>query len=274
MLAPTITLLHGAELPQLGLGTYPMSDVEAAIDVRNAIESGYRLIDTAEAYGNETGVGIGVRNSGVPREEIFITSKFNKQWHSVAGVEKTWQASTQRLGVDYLDMLLIHWPNPDQDQYVEAWQGLIRLLEDGRVRAIGTSNFKPAHLQRLIDETGVAPDVNQIQLNPYVARTDPVQFHRAHGIVTESWSPMKPAAMLTEPIIVGIAAAHGVTSAQVVLRWHLQRDLVPIPKSSNPERQRENLSLFGFELTAAEMAAINTLDKGEAAATDSDTFGH
>ena len=186
-LAPTITLSNGVEMPQLGLGTWPMDDAEAARVVAQAIGMGYRLIDTAENYGNERGVGEGLRASGVPREQVFITTKFNKQWHSVEGAQQACDASLLRLGLDHVDLLLVHWPNPDQDRYVEAFEGLVRLLEAGKVRAIGTSNFKPTHLQRLFD-LGLVPHVNQIHLDPYHGRHDVVQVHRERGIVTEAWS--------------------------------------------------------------------------------------
>lgn len=273
-LVPTITLNHGAAMPVLGLGTWPLVGQEGATAVRTALEAGYRLIDTAENYRNEDVVGQGLRESGVPREEVFLTTKFNREWHSVDGARQAAEASLERLGVDYLDLLLIHWPNPDQGRYVQAFQGLVRLLEAGVVRAIGTSNFKPAHLQQVIDATGHVPDVNQINLNPYATRDAAVAFHAAHGIATESWSPISPGALLDDPVIAGIAAAHGRTPAQVVLRWHLQRGFVPIPKSASPVRQRENLAVFDFELTADEVAAISALDKGEDRVTDSDSFGH
>ena len=274
ILAPTVTLAHGAAMPVLGLGTWPLRGPEGAAAVRTALEAGYRLIDTAENYRNEDAVGQGLRDSGVPREEVFLSSKFNREWHSVGGARQAAEASLARLGVDYLDLLLIHWPNPDQGRFVEAFDGLLKLLEAGMVRAIGTSNFKPAHLQRVIDSTGHVPDVNQINLNPYATRDALVAFHAAHGIVTEAWSPIKPAAILDDPVIGGIASEHGRTPAQVVLRWHLQRGFVPIPKSASPERQRENLAVFDFELTAAQLDAISALDRGESGVTDSDSFGH
>lgn len=273
-LAPTITLAHGAEIPAIGLGTWPLQGAEGASAVRTAIEAGYRLIDTAENYRNEDAVGQGVRDSGIPREEIFLTTKFNRRWHSVDGARQAAEASLRRLGVDYLDLLLIHWPNPDQGTYVEAFEGLLKLLEAGVVRAIGTSNFKPAHLQKVIDATGTVPDVNQINLNPYATRNASVAFHAAHGIVTESWSPIKPAEILSDPVITGIAATHDRNPAQVVLRWHVQHGYLPIPKSADPERQQENLAVFDFELTADELAAIDALDRGEADIVDSDSFGH
>lgn len=273
-LAPTVPLAHGAQIPLLGLGTWPLQGDDAARAVRSAIESGYRLVDTAENYRNEEGVGQGVRDSGIAREDVFITTKFNRRWHSVDGARQACDASLRRLGVEYLDLLLIHWPNPDQNTYDEAWKGLVRLLEDGAVRAIGTSNFKPAHLQRIIDATGVVPDVNQVNLNPYATRDAVVAFDAAHGIVTEAWSPIKPASLLSDPVVTALAEKHGRTPAQVILRWHTQRGFVAIPKSASPERQRVNLAIFDFELAPEELDSISALDQGEAHVTDSDTFGH
>ena len=174
----------------IGIGTWPLRGAECAAQIRTAIESGYRLIDTAENYRNEDGVGQGIRDSGIDRAEVFVTTKFNREWHSVDGVRQAYQASLKRLGLDYLDLLLVHWPNPDQDRYVEAVQGLNALLESGELRAIGVSNYKPAHLQRVLDETGIVPDVNQIQLSPYSTRADSRAFNQTHGIVTESCSPI------------------------------------------------------------------------------------
>jgi len=189
-LAPTIRLLHGTEMPRLGLGTSPMDRTETERVVADALRAGYRLIDTAENYGNEEGVGAGLRAGGIPREEVFVTTKFNKRWHGATLVREALGGSLDRLGLEYVDLLLIHWPNPQQDRYVDAWRGMSSLLDDGLVRAIGTSNFTPAHLQRLIDETGVVPEVNQIQLNPLVSRDAARGFHDRHRIVTESWSPL------------------------------------------------------------------------------------
>lgn len=273
-LAPTVPLAHGAQIPLLGLGTWPLQGDEAARAVRSAIESGYRLVDTAENYRNEEGVGQGVRDAGIAREDVFITTKFNRRWHSVDGARQACDASLRRLGVEYLDLLLIHWPNPDQGTYDEAWKGLVRLLEDGVVRAIGTSNFKPTHLQRVIDATGVVPDVNQVNLNPYATRDAVVAFDAEHGIVTEAWSPLKPASLLSDPVVTALAEKHGRTPAQVILRWHTQRGFVAIPKSASPERQRVNLAIFDFELAPEELDSINALDQGESHVTDSDTFGH
>jgi 2,5-diketo-D-gluconate reductase A len=274
--APTIPLPHGAALPRLGLGTWPMDDAEAETVVADALEAGYRLIDTAENYGNERGVGRGIKASGVPREEVFVTTKFNKRWHGVDLVVEAVERAAERLGVDYVDLLLIHWPNPAHDRYVQAWEGLTRLLAEGRVRAIGTSNFKPAHLERIITATGVVPDVNQVQLSPYVTRESTRAFHAEHRIVTESWSPIggQRTDVLHDPVVAELAERYGRTPAQVVLRWHIELGAVPIPKSSDPERLRQNLDIFHFALSEADVAAISALDRGDAAGADSDSFGH
>jgi 2,5-diketo-D-gluconate reductase A len=275
-LAPTLTLLHGASIPALGLGTWPLRGAEAAAAVRTAIEAGYRLVDTAENYRNEDGVGQGIRDSGIDRSEMFITTKFNREWHSVDGVRAAFEASRRRLGVDYIDMLMIHWPNPDQGRFPDAVRGLAALLADGAIKAIGVSNFKPTHLRRVIEETGVTPDVNQIQLSPYSTRDTSRAFDNEHGIVTESWSPIgaTDAGLRTDPLVVGIGEKYGRSATQVVLRWHIQLGLVAIPKSANPERIAENIAIFDFELTPEEMAAISALDQGEDDIADSDVSGH
>ena len=273
--APTVTLGNGVAMPALGLGTWPLGDREAEATVAAAIAAGYRLIDTAENYGNERGVGRAVRASGVGRDELFVTSKFDGRWHSVEGVRKAFARSARRLGLERIDLFLIHWPLPARGRYVEAWRGLIRLLEDGDVRAIGVSNFKPAHLERLLEATGVAPHVNQIQLNPWIVRAAERRFHAAHGIVTESWAPIgKGGDLLAEPAVVRAARRHGRTPAQVVLRWHLQLGLVAIPKTAHPRRLVENLDVFDFALDADEMAEITALDRGGEGVVDSDVFGH
>jgi 2,5-diketo-D-gluconate reductase A len=274
-MTPTVELAHGARLPQIGLGTWPMSDTEAEAAVLAAVEHGYRLFDTAYAYGNEEGVGRGVRACGLAREELFVTTKLNGQWHGYLETQEAWAESARRLGVEYIDLFLIHWPLPAQDRYVEAFRGLVRLLEEGKVRAIGGSNFKPAHLQRIIEETGHVPDVNQIELNPYTTRPRPREYHSDHGIVTQSWAPIGHGrGLLREHAVITIAHAHERTSAQVVLRWHLQQGLTVVPKSSRPERMAENIAIFDFELSDAEMAAISALDQGEECADDSDLIGH
>ncbi len=275
-LAPTLTLLHGATIPVLGLGTWPLRGADAAAAVRTAIEAGYRLVDTAENYRNEDGVGQGIRDSGIDRSEIVITTKFNREWHSVDGVRRAYEASRQRLGVDYIDLLMAHWPNPDQGTFSDAVRGLAALLEDGSIKAIGVSNFKPAHLRRVIEETGVTPDVNQIQLSPYSTRDTSRAFDSEHGIVTESWSPIGGSGddLRSDPLVVGLGQKYGKSATQIVLRWHIQLGLVAIPKSGNPGRIAENLAIFDFELAADEMAAISALDQGEDHVADSDSFGH
>jgi 2,5-diketo-D-gluconate reductase A len=273
-LAPTVQLRSGAHLPLLGLGTWPLDDAGAADTVERAIGTGYRLIDTAENYRNEKGVGEGIRRSGIPREELFVTTKFNREHHGRNGARRAFEASSALLGLDYVDLLLVHWPNPGQGRHVEAVQGIAVLLEEGLVRAVGTSNYKPAHLQQVID-AGIVPDVNQIQLDPQRPRIEERAFHNEHGIVTESWSPLgQGGGLLEEPGLVAIAEAHGRTPAQVVLRWHVQQGMVAIPKSSDPRRLAENLDIFDFELSGAELARLYTLDTGDAEIVDSDEFGH
>lgn len=275
MFAPEVELANGVKIPALGLGTSPMTDDEAAVAIAAGVEAGYRLFDTAENYRNEVGVGRGLRDSGVDREQLFVTTKFNREHHSVDGAREAFVASSERLGLDHVDLLLIHWPNPQQATYVDAWRGMIRLLEEGKTRSIGVSNFKPAHLDRLIDETGVAPHVNQIQINPYITRADQRAYHQAHGIVTESYTPIGHGGdLLAEEPIAAAAEAHGRTPAQVVLRWHLQLGLVPIPKTQTPARLHENLDVFDFTLTDAQMDAITALDRGGEGAVDSDQVGH
>jgi len=250
-----------------------MNDADAERAVSQALEVGYRLFDTAEDYRNEVGVGRALR--GAPRDQVFVTSKFNKRWHSVEGARTAFEASAEKLGLEYLDLLLIHWPNPGQDRYVDAWRGLIELREAGLVRAIGTSNFKPSHLTRLIDETGVAPEVNQVQLSPVWAKAAEREFHAQHGIVTEAWSPLgKGTDLLSHPTVQEIAKAHGRSPGQVVLRWETQQDVVPIPKSANPSRLAENLDIFDFDLTPAELSSLAALDGTSRPAADSDHSGH
>jgi 2,5-diketo-D-gluconate reductase A len=275
-LAPTLPLRTGAEIPVLGLGTSPLVGGESVRQVRTALEAGYRLIDTAENYRNEDAVGQAIRESGIDRSEIFITTKFNRRWHSVDGVRQAYEASLKRLGIDYIDLMLVHWPNPDQDRYVEAVQGLQAILDNGGLRAIGTSNFKPAHLQRVQEETGIIPNVNQIQLSPYSTRSESREYHTAHDIVTESWSPLGASSdkLRSDSLIISIADDHDKSATQVVLRWHVQLGLIVIPRSSHAGRIAENIDIFDFELTEEEMSKISSLDRGESVVTDSDVSGH
>ncbi|MAM61622.1 aldo/keto reductase [Maritimibacter sp. UBA3975] len=273
-IVPTTTLLNGVEMPRLGLGTWPMNDDEAARAVASALDLGYRLVDTAENYGNEAGVGEGIKASSVPRDEVFVTTKFNRNWHSVAGARQACEASLARMGLDYIDLLLIHWPNPEQGAYVEAFDGITRLVDAGLVRAAGVSNFKPHHLNELF-EAGFTPAVNQIQIDPHHLRSEEVAIHREKGIVTEAWSPIGRAGdLLTEPAIKSAAQAHDKTPAQIVLRWHVQSGHVPAPKSADPTRQAENLDVFGFDLTDTEMQALGALDRPDPNMLDADSFGH
>lgn len=272
-LAPELTLNDGRSLPAVGLGTWPLNDAEAESVVGLALELGYRHIDTAMRYENEVGVGRALAASGLPRDEIFVTTKldgpFQGNDRAVAGLEE----SLERLGLEHVDLLLMHWPLPSRDLYVDTWRTFERLQAAGKALSIGVSNFKPAHLQRLAAETSVVPAVNQVQLSPYVGRADHVAYHQAHGIVTVSYSPLgKGGALLEDPVVTRIAVALGKTPGQVVLRWHLQSGYVPIPKSSNPERLRQNLEVFDFELSAQQMSEMNSLDQG--GGVDADLKGH
>lgn len=269
-----VTLSNGVAMPIIGYGTWPIPDREAENLVAAALDVGYRLIDTAEMYRNEAGVGRGIRASGIDRDEAFVTTKLSERWHGYEEAKQAFANCSKRLGLEYIDLFLIHWPNPSLGKYVEAWRGMIELLEQGDVKAIGVSNFKPSHLQRLIDETGVAPHVNQIQLNPWVSRAAERDYHKSHGIVTESWAPIgKGGGLLGDPVIADLARARGRTPAQVVLRWHLQLGLIPIPKTARRDRLAPNLDVFDFSLSDEEMVVISELDNGEREAVDSDTIG-
>ncbi len=276
MPVPTVRLLHGADMPRLGLGTWPMDDAEAERVVADAVGAGYRLVDTAEKYGNEQGVGRGLTQSGVPRDELFVTTKFDRRWHGRDLAAQALERSLDRLGLDRVDLLLIHWPNPGHDRYVQAWEGLVELHRAGRLRAIGTSNFTPAHLDRIVAATGFVPDVNQIQLNPFVTREKARAHHARLGIVTQSWSPIggRGHDVLGDPVVRQIAGRTGRTPAQVVLRWHLELGLAAVPKSADPDRLRQNLAVLDFRLSDEDVAALTALDRGEGAAVDADTFGH
>jgi len=272
---PALPLAGGGSIPQLGLGTWPLDDAEVEKAIVAAAEIGYRHVDTAVKYANEVGVGRGLARSGLAREDWFVTTKLDGTYQgddrAVAGLDD----SLARLGLDYVDLLLIHWPLPQRDQYVSTWQTFIRLRDAGKARAIGVSNFKPAHIDRLIAETGVTPAVNQIQLSPAIPRREQRAYDSEHGIVTESWSPIGGTGdLLAEPVLARLAEKHGRTPGQIVLRWHVQNGLVAIPKSRNPERMAENLSVFDFELDADDLSALDTLDEGPDAGVDSDRSGH
>ncbi|MEW2249177.1 aldo/keto reductase [Streptomyces sp. NPDC006975] len=254
---PTYTLNDGMVIPALGLGTWPMDDALAEQAVRGALGLGYRLVDTAANYGNETGVGRGLAGSGVPREDVVVTTKLPGRHHGYEETLASFEESRRRLGVEYVDLYLIHWPNPRVDKYVDSWRAMIKLREDGLVRSIGVSNFTPEHIRRLEKETGVLPSVNQIELHPLFPQPELRRFHADRGIVTESWSPLgRGSHLLDDPRIADLARTYGVSPGQVVLRWHVQLGALPVPKSADPERQRDNLDVFGFELDAEEMAAV------------------
>lgn len=262
MTIPTHTLNDGHTLPAIGFGTYPLRGEEGIAALVSALEQGYRLIDTAVNYRNEEEVGEALRRSGLPREQVIVTSKLPGRHHAYDEAIASTKESLDRLGLDYLDLHLIHWPNPRHGLYVEAWRALIDLREQGLVRSIGVSNFTPEHLGRVITETGVTPAVNQVELHPYFPQVHQRDIHRDLGVLTESWSPLgKRSAPFTEPAVADAARAHGVTPGQVILRWQVQLGSLPIPKSATPERQAENLDVFGFDLSDDEVAAITALGR-------------
>jgi 2,5-diketo-D-gluconate reductase A len=275
MTAPTLLLNDGNHIPQLGLGTWPLNDEQVAPVVVAAIEAGYRHIDTAYRYGNQRGVGQGIRDSGIRREELFVTTKldgaFQGNDRALAGLDEC----LQHLELDYVDLLLIHWPLPQRDEYISTWKTFEQLVAAGKARSIGVSNFKPAHIERLLAEARIRPAVNQIQLNPRTTRPEQRAYDSAQGIVTVSWGPLRPGSdLLDDPTIAAIAAKYGKTPAQVVLRWHIELGLVAIPKSASPDRLAQNIDIFDFELTDAEVAALSALDTGADPGVDSDTSGH
>jgi 2,5-diketo-D-gluconate reductase A len=272
---PSIPLNSGSSIPQIGLGTWPLDDAEVERTIIRAVELGYRHVDTAAKYGNEVGVGRGVRGSGIPREQIFVTTKLDGTYQGDDRAIDGLGDSLERLGLEYVDLLLIHWPLPGRDEYVSTWKTYERLRAAGAARAIGVSNFKPAHIDRLIAETGTAPAVNQVQLNPSITRREQRRYDAEHGIVTESWSPLGAGTdLLHAPVLAAIAEKHQKTPGQIVLRWHLDNGLVAIPKSKDPQRLAENIDVFDFTLDADDHAAIDTLDQGPDAGVDSDRSGH
>ncbi|MGW5470943.1 aldo/keto reductase [Streptomyces chartreusis] len=254
---PLHTLNDGTTIPAIGLGTWPMDDAQAEQAVADALDLGYRLVDTATNYRNETGVGRGIAASGVPREEVVVTTKLPGRHHGYEETLASFEESRRRLDLAYVDLYLIHWPLPRVDKYVDSWRAMIKLRESGLVRSIGVSNFTPEHIERLERETGVLPSVNQIELHPLFPQDELRAFHEGKGIVTESWSPLgRGTDLLDDPVVRGIAETLKVTPGQVVLRWHTQLGALPIPKSADRERQRANLDIFGFDLDATQMAAV------------------
>ncbi|MFI5588156.1 aldo/keto reductase [Amycolatopsis sp. NPDC051758] len=270
---PVIELNNGVRMPQLGYGVFQVPDDETTAAVKAALEAGYRSIDTAAVYGNEKGVGRALAEAGVARDELFVTTKL---WNSAQGYDSTLKAfdeSMKKLGLEQLDLYLIHWPTPERDKYLDTWKAFEKLHADGRVRAIGVSNFQPAHLERLLDAADVAPAVNQIELHPYLQQQEVREFDAKHGIATEAWSPLaKGGSLLGDPVIADLAVKYSRTPAQIVLRWHLQLGNVVIPKSVTPSRIEENFDLFGFTLAEEELELLTPLDRGERTGPDPDTF--
>jgi len=270
---PNLTMNDGHTIPQLGFGVFQIPQDETQVAVTTALEAGYRLIDTAQGYRNEEGVGAAIAASDIPRDELYITTKLT---NSEQGYDKTlaaFDASMAKLGIDVLDLFLVHWPLPMFDQYVDTWRAFEKLQADGRIRSIGVSNFEPEHFERLAAETGVVPAINQVELHPQFPQTELRAYHEAHGILTESWGPIgQGKGLLEHEQIQAVAKAKGRTPAQVVLRWHLQQGFVVIPKSVNPERIRENIEIFDFELDGDDLAAIAKVDSGERLGPDPKTF--
>lgn len=269
---PNVTLNNGVEIPQLGFGVFQVPDNQTAEVVLEALKAGYRSVDTAAVYGNEAGVGDAIAKSGIPREELFITSKV---WNADQGYEKTLAAfdeSLKKLGLDYLDMYLIHWPTPEKGLYVDTWKALEELYAQKKVRAIGVSNFQPGHLEELVNKSNVTPAVNQVEVHPAMQNRNVIAADEDFGIATEAWSPLAKGEVLGEKPILEIAERHDKSAAQVVLRWHLQEGRIVIPKSVTPERIKENLEVFDFELTAEEMKAIDGLERGYRTGPHPDQF--
>ncbi len=269
---PKIPLAGETEIPQFGIGVFQVPPEQTFENVTQAIEAGYRHIDTATGYANEAEVGQAVHASTLDRSEFFITTKCPNDSHGYDQATRALKTSLGQLEMDYVDLYLIHWPRPSEDLYVETWKALIEAQKAGLARSIGVSNFQPAHLERIIAETGVTPAVNQIELHPYLTQPGLRREHADRGIVTEAWSPLAQGAVLDEPAITEIAEAHGRTPGQVVLRWHVQLGNVVFPKSINPERIRQNIDIFDFELSGEEMERIEALDRGERTGPDPDTF--
>ncbi|WP_381792311.1 aldo/keto reductase [Streptomyces niveus] len=273
---PTLTLNNGVEMPQLGFGVWQVPDDEATRSVSTALEAGYRSIDTAAIYGNEEGTGKAISASGIAREDLFVTTKLwngKKETWTRDGVLRALDTSLSKLGLDHIDLYLIHWPRAVRDDYLTIWRAFEEIAETGRAKAIGVSNFQPAHLRRLLDETSVVPAVNQVELHPLFQQTEVRAANAEHGIVTEAWSPLGSGKGLLEiPTVLAIAHKHGRTAAQIVLRWHLQLGNVAIPKSVTPSRIKENFEVSGFELDTEDLAALTALDSDTRLGFDPDTY--
>ena len=271
---PTVTLNNSTTIPQLGFGTYQITPETTKAATLSALEAGYRHIDTAEMYGNEKEVGEAIAESGLDRPAIYVTSKLNNGFHDRADALAAFDRTLEALGFDYLDLFLIHWPLPAVGDFVETWKALEEMQRSGRVRTIGVSNFQKEHLQRLFDETDTVPAVNQIEVHPYLTQDSLRAFNTEHGIATEAWSPLAQGAVLSDPVIVGIADRLGKTAAQVTLRWHLQRGDIVFPKSVTRSRVDENFALFDFALTETDIAAITALNRDERTGPNPDEFNY
>ncbi|MEO7349672.1 MAG: aldo/keto reductase [Terrimesophilobacter sp.] len=272
MVIPTRTLNDGHEIPAIGFGTYKLTGDDGVGSVLSALEAGYRLIDTALNYENEVQVGEAIRRSGIPRHEITVATKLPGRFHGEHETRTGFEESLSNLGVDFVDLFLIHWPLPRVDKFVDSWRAMIMLRDAGFIRSIGVSNFTQSHLSRIIEETGVVPAVNQIELHPHFGQAAMRAFHAEHGIQTQSWSPLAQSrSLIDNAVVTAVADAHGVTPSQAVLAWHVQLGSVPIPKSATLARQRENLDIFGFELTDAEVDSLSSLDSGRLWGGDPET---
>ena len=259
---PTVTLNNGVQIPQLGFGVYQVKPAETVSAVLEAFRVGYRHIDTAQMYRNEAQVGEAIRQSGLARGDLFITSKLNNGFHDHDAALRAFDGTLEALGLEQIDLFLINWPVPAADRYVEAWQTLIELQQQGHIRSIGVSNFDRVHIERIVAETGVAPAVNQVELHPLFPQSAQHAYDEAHGVRDEAWSPFgRGSDFLSDPTLAAVAAAHGRTPAQVILRWDVQRGVVPLPKSADPARQAQNLAVFDFELTDDEVATVTALGR-------------
>ncbi|GAC47394.1 aldo/keto reductase [Gordonia aichiensis] len=274
MTVPFITLNNGVQIPQLGFGVFQIEPEKTVDAVRTALDVGYRHIDTAEMYGNEKQVGEGVNGSDIPRDQVFITSKLNNNHHDYDDAIKATDQTLADLGVDAVDLFLIHWPLPEVGDFVDTWKAMEKIYADGKARAIGVSNFQKHHLERLFAETEIVPAVNQIEVHPYLTQDELRAFNADHGIATEAWSPIAQGDVLGDPVLKKIAEEKGKSPAQVTLRWHIQRGDIIFPKSVTRSRVQENFDIFDFELSPDDMAAIDGLNKNKRRGPDPDTFNY
>ena len=270
---PNIRLNNGVEIPQFGSGVFQVPPAETKQAVLQAFDAGYRHIDTAQMYQNEEGVGQAIAESSLSRDEIFVTTKLNNGGHGYESAIAALDESLRKLQLDHVDLYLVHWPLPHLDRYVDTWKGFEKLLADGKARSIGVSNFTVAHLDRLAKETDTVPAVNQIELHPLFTQAELRKYHAEHGIATEAWAPIAQGAVLGDPTLATLAEKYGRSPAQVVLRWHVQIGNIVFPKSVNPDRMRENINVFDFELSAEDLAAVEGLNRDQRNGPDPDTFG-